>query len=95
MEQYHIGKEIEKVAEVENEESVKEGISQLMPEDKLHVVNPAYVGQIADEYFSSPRKKPLLIFMYNPANPNQKTFRKVGESILGEGMIKSITVKEG
>lgn len=85
----------EEVAEVENEESVKEGISQLMPEDKLHVVNPAYVGQIADEYFSSPRKKPLLIFMYNPGNPNQKTIREVGESILGEGMIKSITVKEG
>lgn len=55
MEEYHIGKEIEK----------EERINLLMPEDELHVLETSQVAEFADDYFTSSRQKPLLMFFDN------------------------------
>ncbi len=80
--------------EVKNEENITESISQLIPEDKLFIIKPERVGEVADEYFLTARTKPLIVFCDNTTNSVSDVFHEMGENILGVGMIKTVHVND-
>jgi hypothetical protein len=73
----------------------EDNLSLLAPANKLHVVNPSQVGDVANEYFSVSRKKPLLVIIDNGMNTAQKEIRRVGDIVFGKGMTKYLSIKEG
>lgn len=85
---YNYGETTEK----DDETDVSELISQLIPEDNLQVVMAERIPELADEFFLSERKKPLVVIHENASNVAED-MRNVAEGILGKGMVKSITIK--
>lgn len=81
--------------EEEDAEEVKERIGQLMPKDHLHVIEPSKVKDIADEFFETPRKRPLLMFYVYGQTPTDAEFFKAGEKVLGIDQIMKIYIKKG
>lgn len=77
-----------RVANEEEERVIKERISMLMPEDELHIIDESQFENIADEYFSNTRKKPLLICIDKKTAPD--VFHEVCERIFGKGMVKIV-----
>lgn len=90
MNKNQIGKEIK-----EKDDSSEDSILLLQPDNKLHVIMPSQLADIAKEFFSKPRTKPLLIFYDDGRNPARREFNRIGESVLGVGMIKEFEVKSG
>lgn len=75
-------------SEVRNEES----ISQLMPEEELHIITPAHIADVVNEYFMFVRTKPLVVFYDNTTITVSDVFHRIGENILGIGMMKTVHV---
>ena len=79
--------------EEEYETEVAECISQLMPEDELQVIKAVRLHELIDEFFLSERKKPMVI-IHDDNYSIVADFRKVAENIFGNGMVKSITIRQ-
>lgn len=78
----------------DNTTTFQDTISQLLPEDELQVIETSRIAEVADEYFTCARKKPLLMFFDNGANPAPTTFRNVGKNILGVESIIQIDMSK-
>lgn len=88
----------------EEESIIQECISTLMPEDKLHIFKTSQIAEIVDEYFSSSRKKPLVVvcdrrIIQDNRNENEHydgkdeipgIFRKSCKDTFGTGMVKAV-----
>lgn len=84
MKEHHIGKEIEKDVRKRNLSEVING-----EVDELYIIGEAQLEDIADEYFSNVRKKPLLICHDNNVSVSD-IFHKACEHALGAGMVKAV-----
>lgn len=90
----------------EEENTIKECIGMLMPEDELHVVKTSQVAEIADEYFLTPREKPLVVVcdrglileddqtdkFYDGSNEIPGIFHQSCKDTLGKGMVKIVEI---
>lgn len=84
MKEHHIGKEIEKDVRKRNLSEVINGEA-----DDLCIIGEEQFEDIADEYFSNVRKKPLLICHDNNVSVSD-IFHKACEHALGAGMVKAV-----
>lgn len=88
------GKCLNGEAEVIDKQTAENCITHLLPEDKLHISSPQETMDVVEEYLLLPRKKPLIVF-YNSARSRRldKVLYNLTEEILGEGMIRKITLQ--
>lgn len=79
---------------VVDKQTAENSITLLLPNDKLHAVSPQQTMDVVEEYLLIPRKKPLVVF-YNSARSHRldKRIRELGEEVLGEDMVKELTVE--
>lgn len=84
MKEHHIGKEIGKEVRKQNLSEVING-----EVDELCIIGEAQLEDIADEYFSNVRKKPLLICHDNNVSVSD-IFHKACERAFGAGMVKAV-----
>ena len=79
---------------VVDKQTAENSLTQLSPDDKLHVVSPRRTMDVVEEYFLLPRKKPLVVF-YNAARSRRldKELYGLAEEILGDGMVRKMTLQ--
>lgn len=71
-------------------EEADEQLDSLMPADQLKIVRYDELEKVIEEYYSTSRKKPLMI---SAVRGNAwTTLEKVGSAVLGEGMIKHLSL---
>ena len=78
----------------EDESDVAERIGRLMEEDGICVKSPFQLEDVADEFYLTKRTKPLVVFYDNGTNTVISTMAAVATKILGDGMVKSVSVKK-
>lgn len=81
----------------EDEGNVSECVSLLLPEDELRLFAWTEVGELFDEFFLQPRKKPLVVFSKYCAMYNEELFKAFDESadaIFGRGSVETIMLNK-